>query len=696
MKRTLLACALGLACTATPALAQTSAYALLLPDNQLAFAIPQRGAEPTAARSVTGVEAGDQLVAIDVRPQNGRLYALGNNPKTGTVRLYLLDLAGPMLRATALGSAAQLARADGSPLPILAAGFDIDFNPSVDRLRVVSTGGLNFRMNPNTGALVDGDFGTPGTPSPGVNPDGNLNAAGSAEGAMGTAYSNSVINTAITTQYSLSAASNTLYLQNPPNAGSLVQPLPISFNGSPLDFGSAGGLDIEPSVSAAASNQPASGAAVATLTVGGIAGLYRIDLGSGAATRESSLGGLSVLGFALLPDAPTALVLADNGDQLGRLPLADPSAARFVSISGVAAGERLVGIDLRPATGQLYALGIDADTDAATLYLLDPQSGATATATAVGTPGQIAWVDGSGQRVDLSDLPAGFDFNPTVDRIRFVDASGLNARINPENGAAVDGDAGSAGINPDGMIQAELGTQLVGTAYTGSVPMAPLTTQYTLDQGFGRLSIQNPPNNGVQTEARRVRLDGVDFDFAGGSGFDIPPGVTGAAANAVAVGLGYFTANDTQGVPSLYALRLDDASAERVGAVANAPAAGLSGLVVADAARELDVVARTVTAPRGGSARIEVVLLSGSSGVAHLRTRDGSALAGGDYSARAGSVFVSGGSARASFDIAISAEAQPGRLFEVLVEQPGFDPIIVSVRIVADGDALFADGFESP
>lgn len=696
MKRTLLGCALGLASMATPVLSHAAAYALLLPDNQLAFAVPQRAAEPTPARSVQGIVAGDQLVAIDVRPQNGRLYGLASNPKVGTLRLYVLDLAGPTLRATPLGNPAQLAREDGSPLPVLAAGFDIDFNPSVDRLRVVTTGGLNFRMNPNTGALVDGDFGMPGSPSPGINPDGNLNAAGSPEGSMATAYSNSAINTAITTQYTLSAASNTLYIQNPPNAGSLVQPLSITLDGMPLNFGNAGGIDIDPAVEAAASNQPAAGAAVAALTVGGIAGLYRIDLATGAAVRESGLGGLSVLGFALLPDAPTALVLADNGDQLGRLPLMNPEAARFVSISGVAAGERLVGMDLRPATGQLYALGINADTDAATLYLLDPQNGGAAVANAVGTPGGIFWVDETGQRVDLSDLPGGFDFNPLVDRIRFVDASGLNARINPENGAAVDGDPGTAGVNPDGMIQAELGTQLVGTAYTGSVPMAPFTTQYTLDQGFGRLSIQNPPNAGVQTEAKRVRIDGVDFDFAGGSGFDIPPGVAAPAANAVAVGLGYFTANDSEGAPSLYALRLDDASADRIGAVAGAPAAGLSGLVVADAPREIDVSAREVSGPPGGSASVEVVLLSGSSGVAHLRTRDGTALAGIDYSVRAGSVFVSGGMARASFVIPINASAQIGRRFEVLVDQPGFDPIVVGVQIAADADALFANGFESP
>ena len=35
--------------------------------------------------------------------------------------------------------------------------FGIDFNPTVDRVRVVNSAGQNFRMNPNNGAFVDGN-----------------------------------------------------------------------------------------------------------------------------------------------------------------------------------------------------------------------------------------------------------------------------------------------------------------------------------------------------------------------------------------------------------------------------------------------------------------------------------------------------------------------------------------------------------
>ena len=38
-----------------------------------------------ATQAVSGIAAGDTLVAIDVRPQNNRLYGLGYNSVAGTV-----------------------------------------------------------------------------------------------------------------------------------------------------------------------------------------------------------------------------------------------------------------------------------------------------------------------------------------------------------------------------------------------------------------------------------------------------------------------------------------------------------------------------------------------------------------------------------------------------------------------------------
>src|SRR5262245_13027467 len=87
---------------------------------------------------------GEILVSIDVRPATGQLYALSNlnsiyriNPLTGA--------------ATPIGGAL-------SPAPN-GAYKAIDFNPTVDRIRVLGSGAApnKLRVHPDTGAVVSTD-----------------------------------------------------------------------------------------------------------------------------------------------------------------------------------------------------------------------------------------------------------------------------------------------------------------------------------------------------------------------------------------------------------------------------------------------------------------------------------------------------------------------------------------------------------
>jgi hypothetical protein len=643
LRRRLIGVSLSLAVlVALPAAAQTTGYALLTSDPGLSFVIDGPTQGPSPVLPILGVLTDDVLVAIDVRPQVGRLYALAHNPKVGTVRLYHLDTAGSTVRATAVGAAGSFVDAAGAPLPIFAQSFDIDFNPTVDRLRVVASNGFNFRMNPNNGALIDGNFNMTVSPPAGVNPDANLNGGGG--DAMGTAYTNNAVNVAVTTQYTLDHANDTLYIQNPPNAGTLTTPLLVTRNGAPLNFGASGGLDIEPGIDAAASGMAAAGRAAAVLTVNGQSRLYRINLADGVATElGSSIGGLNIVDVAVSNLPATANALSLSGTQLTRFAVATPSVSAQASVTGVVAGERLVGFDLRPSTGQLYALGIDAANDRGTVYLLEPQSPAgAAIATPVGLPGRIAYFDADGVAVDLSDLPVAFDFNPAADRIRIVDASGLNARANPNDGAPVDGDTNVALVNPDGPVQAELGTQIVGTAYASNVTGPAFTTQYTLDQTFARLFIQNPPNSGTQSMPRALTISGSPFVFMGDTGFDIPPGPTSTAANAPVRGAGYFTADNPSAVPTLYEVGLSDGVVVSRGAIAS-NGQSLTGLAVYNAPVEVAFAEAGVTVDEGTTATIDVLLLNGGSTPARFSTVDGTAIAGQDYTAAQGTVFLSGG-----------------------------------------------------
>ena len=120
-------------------------------------------------------------------------------------------------------------------------------------------------------------------------------------------------------------------------------------------------------------------------------------------------------------------------------------------ITGLAPGDRLVGIDFRPATGQLYGLGtLGGGAGLAQLYIIDTE---TAVATPVGVRNAM-----------LVGTSFGFDFNPVPDRIRVVSNLGPNLRLNPDNGAI-------AGIDMDlvyaaGDPNAGRMPSVVGVAYT--------------------------------------------------------------------------------------------------------------------------------------------------------------------------------------------------------------------------------------
>jgi len=581
--------------TQTSAAIGTSFY-VLTADNRIAIvteAVPSQ-VLPVA---VSGLGTGETLAAIDVRPQNGQLY--GVTLVANGVKLYHISIGSGTPVATQVGaSVAQFVNASGASVPITGT-VGIDFNPTVDRLRLVTSAGQNLRLNPNNGAAVDGD-----PTAAGIQPDGSIN--GPTTGVNNTAYTNNAPNVSATTQYTIDTASDRVFIQNPPNSGTQTNPLPLTLRGAPLDASGASGFDIPAGVNVTTSNQPAVGIGYAALTVGGVSGLYRINLATGEAVLLGALGGLTVTDIAITPSIPTGAVLRGDGLALLRMRLDQPGTLTSVNITGVTAGEVLVGIDGRPATGQLFGLGVNEAANTATLYLIDPQSSATtATATPLGTPGQIAFVDASGMAVDLPPAAVGYgvDFNPTVDRLRVVTGSGLNFRVNPNDGAPVDGNLNNtttppAGINPDGPISGlpSGSTGVDATAYTNNFASptgsTPVTTQYTLDSVSNRLFIQNLPNAGTQTTPLAVTLNNAALDFTAANGFDIPPGVTVTTANAVAQGEG-FAALTVGGSIGLYRIDLATGAATLVGPLGDGTTA-VGGLVAWNAPQRFSTLLPTV------------------------------------------------------------------------------------------------------
>ena len=572
-------CALSL--LARPAGAQS--LFVLTTDGRLATTTVTNPSLVSTPLAITGVNANDTLVAIDVRPQNQNLYALGVNAVADTVQLYLLS---PQTgTAVPIGTGGGFVTAGGTTvdIPALSAGWDIDFNPAVDRLRVVTGTGFNFRVNPNTGAVVDGDLGGAAGSVAGVNTDGAINNATST--VSGTAYTNNSPNNGnVTTQYTLDSVTNAVLIQSqsPPNSGTQTLSHEVTILGiAVLDFTAVSGFDIAPGVNAAASNTAVTaGAGIAVLKTASASILYTIDLATGAAIPR---GNLDVRSLAVSPDLGAAFALGAGGTSLIRFDPTTPGTTTTVAVTGVTAGEVLAGLDGRPQTGQTYGFGVNATANTASLYLLDPQSGA---ATVVGTASQIAFVDAGGSPVDLPD-PAtvgyGMDFNPTVDRLRIVTGSGLNFRVNPNTGAPVDGNLNSgtpAGINPDAALNGSANAAQA-TAYTNSYAQAltgGVTTQYALNAASDTLYIQNLPNAGTLTNPLSVTLGGAPLDLSSLNGFDIPSTVAVTVSNSSATGQGWIAAS-VGGVTGLYRLELGTGAATSIGALGSG-AAAVAGLAV--------------------------------------------------------------------------------------------------------------------
>lgn len=232
---------------------------------------------PTTATStvaISGLGSGQTLSDIDYRPtplatsasaSRRLLYGVSN-----TGQLYAIN--GTTGTAVAVGAtpAVNLALV-GSPKP------SIDFNPTVDRIRLVTTNRTDFRLVPDTGALAATDgLLTYAATDPRV---------GATPVVAGAAYTNSVPGATTTTLYVIDTRGGTAPAQLATQGQGAVSPN----SGTLFTVGSTGvttnnnvGFDIT-----------TGGAAYATLTnpTTGVTSLYAVNLSTGTATLVGALAG---------------------------------------------------------------------------------------------------------------------------------------------------------------------------------------------------------------------------------------------------------------------------------------------------------------------------------------------------------------------------------------------------------------------
>jgi hypothetical protein len=215
--------------------------------------------------AVSGLVGDVQLVGTDFRPANGKLYGLGNE---GGV--YLIDVA--------TGAAEFQTQLDQK---LSGTSFGVDFNPTVDLLRIVSDTGQNLAANVVTGATtVNAPLTTPPT-------------AGTTLGVTAAAYTNNDLDPATaTTLFDINTVSDRVVIQAPPANGTLNPTGSLR-----VDSGTETGFDI---YSRLHNGAPVEVKAYAALTVGGAARLFTLDPLTGVASLRGTFPrGHQVVGLAI-------------------------------------------------------------------------------------------------------------------------------------------------------------------------------------------------------------------------------------------------------------------------------------------------------------------------------------------------------------------------------------------------------------
>jgi hypothetical protein len=278
------------------------------------------------------------------------------------------------------------------------------------------------------------------------------------------------------------------------------------------------------------------------------------------ATRRPRLGralAIAATAAGLCPAAAQAVPAAGitGTSTLVTFDTSSPGTVQSRPIGGLitAPNETVVGIDMRPATGETFILTVPVGSASAAIvrtYRLDL---ATASVSLIGSI--------NGTLPGFGEFPTGIDFQPLVDRIRMVQSTNENARINPTNGSLAGNDTDLTYMAPaTGPVTAEAFDRNIAPGPPGTpAPAGSHTTLYGIDVGSDRLVTQggidgahpNGPNGGVIASVGPL---GVTVEDDSDAGFDISD--TGTA----------FASLRSGGATALYTIDLTSGQATPVGA----------------------------------------------------------------------------------------------------------------------------------
>lgn len=245
--------------------------------------------------------------------------------------------------------------------------------------------------------------------------------------------------------------------------------------------------------------------------------------------------------------APLALASAVQAElaygvtQEQRLVVFETSAPEVVisgvAVTGLQTTEVIMGLDVRPSDGLLYALGSQNN-----LYTINPGTGAASLVSALSVP--------------LNGTAFGFDFNPTGPvALRIVSNSDFNYRL-PTPGVTGDVIQDASVAYVAGDVNFGVDPNITHVAYTNNVPGANSTTLYALDAGTNTLVRFGNANGGTLNTVGTVDSGEIDLTELGG--FDI----------SGATGIAYAVIRDANlSRSTLWTIDLDTGTATSLGAI---------------------------------------------------------------------------------------------------------------------------------
>lgn len=547
---------------------------------------------------ITGLGSGQSLVGMDYRPNKGELIALGYNSTTGMGRLYVLN--------TSSGAATALGTADFA-IDLGTGPVGLDFNPTVDRIRVVAANNKNYRLNPNTGTLqvTDGDLKyAVSDANAGKNP------------FIGTcAYTNSYIGATATALYDYDDSLAVFSKQDPPNDGILN-----SIGASGISVNAADrSTDMDIYFNPTTSTNTAYLSANPDGSVND--NLYTVNLTTGATTSLGMIGtGLAVTDIAVVIDRTLPSLTgktiygltytnAGANNNLISFSSDNPSVIRsLATVTGLKTGQRIVGMDFRPVDRKLYALGQKPGTDSVNLYTINTETGV---ATVINdTTFKLTGVTGN----------ISFDFNPVADRIRVISANGKSFRLNQLTGKLAAKDSSLSYKTGDVNFGK---SPFVGScAYTRSFAGTKTTQLFDIDDSLNVLALQAPPNDGILATIGSIGISLNKADLTS----DLDIAFTASDSSNTA----FFAANiGSESNDNLYTMNLASGATTLIGRIGlgsavrdiavlpESPVAGIQDQQKVDYALSIypnpssGMASLSFTLPKSGKAQVRIFDLSG-------------------------------------------------------------------------------------